>query len=923
MDLYVDLSEPKRRKSIQRLDSKTTGEKKAKPKHEQLIEAFGLQNFTKDLVNAKIVTKSADNDLIKADNAHLPNGAERCAYEPDSNYGVIYIPVNRLRQVYQTDKALSRRKINENRRKIREGIPMPPVEIGYNYDIHDGHHRWVASTEEDCTHVPCKVVGTDPEKVREARKKYLEVWKSLDLYIDLSNRSLEPQLEDKSDRSNRLDKSDRTDLAFIVDLDLSKAMLHKGKLVRRRIPVKGKNGKIFYRMQWVDPNANIPGAEHPGKDESTYAHHEHEINQLERAQSTRFPVVHHSTKDLKVGVGQQNYRPDHEKVAEAEKAYKNGEKLPPIRINPKGEVIMNQHLVEMAKKLGLSHVPVIVMGNPAEKKKLEDKLKDEVMVHGEDESGKKTLVPAAVASANGGDVGEHPDVAHFKNVIAKRYTKQHIMDEARKQGIKWVEHTKSGESLENHPNILWKNAHMAIVDHIRKGNPFTVSHDEKDVDARMKQEGYDTIHKHFLKLLDKHGSREALMDWARKSGITWKEKADPSINWMYAATAIKKELAKGRMVGGVRTRQKEAMTEANTVVTEQIKDTVREFGQKYGKKAVMDRADELGILYDKFDAKGNPYDLTSPKLWMNASVAIQKYIAQGNTFAIGEDNVDDTGIAARVGDYGEVKLTKNQSLAVDLGKRNSQRFELKAKEWAFKALRADNGPEADVQMMYEKFMQNARNARMLVHFDPFETLPSGVTILEQMTSDGHLKNNWELGKVGDIEAMEINERELFDIDYDETPYEERPNYGVIDLFNQGLKSSPYGEVAFVLKEDAKKRATGVYTDSNNLEYETNGKLTRSLEDPHHLIVDKWKTQWKNVAGKDAKRKRYMDAIINGEKTGNDGDYFEAHLHGGLDLRRDVDHILVPSSWQTDKNYQEHHEALQYFSSLMGTPIKYE
>lgn len=310
-------------------------------------------------------------------------------------------------------------------------------------------------------------------------------------------------------------------------------------------------------------------------------------------------------------------------------------------------------------------------------------------------------------------------------------------------------------------------------------------------------------------------------------------------------------------------------------------------------------------------------------MWMNASMAIQRYLAQGNTFSIGEDNVDETGIASRVGDYGDTKLSKQQSGAVDLGKRNSQSFELKAKKWALDALRADQGADADVDSMYDQFMHNARNAKVMVHFDPFEELPNGVSLLEQLSSDNELKNNWVMGKVSDPEGMEINERELFDYDYDETPHKERPNYGVIDLFNQGLKSAPYGDVAFVLKDDVKKRTTGTHTDSSNLEYETNGKLTRSMEDPHHLIVDKWKSRWNKVAGKDAKRKRFMEGIISGEKVGNDGDYFEAHVHGGLDLRRDVDHILVPAHWQNDSDYEYHHEALQHFSKLMNVSIKYE
>jgi hypothetical protein len=96
-----------------------------------------------------------------------------------------------------------------------------------------------------------------------------------------------------------------------------------------------------------------------------------------------------------------------------------------------------------------------------------------------------------------------------------------------------------------------------------------------------------------------------------------------------------------------------------------------------------------------------------------------------------------------------------------------------------------------------------------------------------------------------------------------------------------------------------------------------------MEDPHHLIVDKWKSRWGKVGNADAKRKRYMDGIIKGEKVGSDGDYFEAHIHGGIDLRKDVDHILVPSHWQGDSDYEYHHEAVQHFAKLMNVAIKYE
>jgi hypothetical protein len=146
--------------------------------------AMTVTDIAKSLVYKKL---EMDSDLSKADNSHLPDGAERCTYTPSSNYNVVYIPVNRLRQVYQSDEALNPTKVNENRRKMKAGIPLDPVEIGYNYDVHDGHHRWAAARKEGYTHVPCKVVGTDPQKVKAAIKGYMEVWKAmeLDIIIDL------------------------------------------------------------------------------------------------------------------------------------------------------------------------------------------------------------------------------------------------------------------------------------------------------------------------------------------------------------------------------------------------------------------------------------------------------------------------------------------------------------------------------------------------------------------------------------------------------------------------------------------------------------------------------------------------------------------------------------------------------------------
>ena len=931
----------KSRKSVGRLD---------KPKHKgkDLVTELGLENLRDELRATK--SESLYLDLQKADNSHLPKDAERFSYNCTENYNIIYIPVNRLKEVYQTDEALDSSTINRKAKEMKDGKPMPPISIGYDYDIHDGHHTWNAAMKNGYTHVPCKVVGTDPDKVKGAIAKYKKVWKSekVDAHL-FSEQELKDILDAKSPRlvigekdridpfedeelwKEEVDKEDKefrskiginkngTRKSLIIDLE--KGMLHKGKLVKRRVAVRGKNGRTFYRMQWVDPHKPIPGMMRgEGQEQTTYSHHEEGIKEMERRQSNRFPVVHPPVGSL--NIAEHNYHPDEAAIKEAEEKYHKGEKLPPLRIDPYGKVLNGHHLLEMAKRNKLSHVPAIVVGNPNLKKQYEDRLKDRVIM--EDNKGNKSVV-GTKDSSEGLSEDQVTNLNEFNNFTKKKYTKQYLMDEARRQGIVWNEKTKDGRRLPENSSIMWMRAHQAIEEHIKSGKTFEVRHDEKDVDKRMQQDGKDTIHKHFLKLLQKHGSKDDLMEWARKNGIKWKEKSDPDINWMYATVAIKNELAKGRMLDGIRTRQKKAMEDANLIVSPEIKDMVKTLGKKYGKANVMKRADSLGIEYLKTKKNGDPLPANSSILWMRAHEAISKYIAKGNDFKMGDEQ--DNGIQATVGDYGGVKLSKMQSYAVDLAKRKSQNLEQPTKQWATKSIALDFGvDENEANRIYEKFMTNARNAKLMVHFDPFEMLPNGSGLIEQFSSDGEVKNDYLLDRGLDRERRESNENDMFGDDYSDATDEERPVYGVIDLFNKGLRSHPYnGEVAFVLKDDVKKRATGSHIDSDNIPYGQEGKTVRSMEDPHQLLADRWISRWKNPRKKDGQRKRAFESIINGKEYKDDNKFFETQIHGGVNFSRDVDHILVPSSWKHSDNPETElkHDTLKDFAELNGLELRYD
>ncbi len=104
---------------------------------------------------------------------------ERSAYVVPDASEVIYIPINRLRTPYQTEQATDFDKVHENFERMKRGEALEPVVIGYDYDLHDGHHRVEASRKMDFTHVPCVVMkGTNDIERQRAIEAYNEVWKS-------------------------------------------------------------------------------------------------------------------------------------------------------------------------------------------------------------------------------------------------------------------------------------------------------------------------------------------------------------------------------------------------------------------------------------------------------------------------------------------------------------------------------------------------------------------------------------------------------------------------------------------------------------------------------------------------------------------------------------------------------------------------
>lgn len=975
------------RKSVSRTD-KVGG---SKGRLDSLMESMSLQNFANDLTRSKVVHKSLETDIEKAGNKHLPKGASRFTYSPSSERGIVYIPVNRLKQVYQTDKALDRKKVAENKRKMKEGVKLDPVQVGYNYDVHDGHHRWHAAIELGYSHVPCEICGTDPEKIAQAKKMYREVWKSeaFDLvkgmtYLEdngdlkslislLDNVDDEKQaienykqflqvcndpflipiiqeiLDDEKDHLHNLtlvkeymqgyrtqeevsqDLTKSLDVALV--LDLSKG-LNRSKLIQRRVAVKGKDGKTYYRMQWVKPGQDVPGMDKTTKqdDKGTYAHSEEGIKELERRQSNKFPIIRAGTDALTID--RYGYVPDKEAISQAKKDYHAGKPLPPVRVDGDGRIVRGFEYYEMAKELNLSHIPVIVLGNTEKKKAFEDKWKEDAYVEEDDGEGGTIL-----AKLNGNTaVHKDPnlpkeiqqDIEHFTKVTAKRYPKDYIMEQAINQGIEWDATKKNGDLLPLNSSILWMRAHQAITAHIAAGNAFEIEHNEKLAKKHQKDVGKDSVHSAFLSVMDKFkGSKQELMDYMRKEGITWAEKSDPSINWMECVKAAKKHLAQGKMLNGIRTRQKKAMEEANRQVTDHHKSIVKSKADKYGKAEVMMRATELGITFNMDDKHGKPLAMNSRILWMRASQAISEYIASGNEFLMNGEEPDGQGLIGETG--ANTDLSMWQQRAVDWAVRNSREQEKVTKDYAIKCFMADHklGQE-QAEEMYNQFMEMARNARVMIKLDPFEKLPNGVSLIDQLSSDGEMKNNLMLGRGWwDEDHINANEGDLFGDDYTtEVKNSERPVYALVDFYKNGLDNGSgtnyhSGDVAFVMKSEIKDRTTACHIDSNSFAYGDEGKWTKPMTDPHQVIIDRMRYKWKKPNKGDAQRRRAMEAIIKGERYTEDTKYFESHIHGKVNLRSDIDYMIMPTKWKTDKEYTKQHKKMQEFAKLMGIGIKYE
>jgi hypothetical protein len=160
--------------------------------------------------------------------------------------------------------------------------------------------------------------------------------------------------------------------------------------------------------------------------------------------------------------------------------------------------------------------------------------------------------------------------------------------------------------------------------------------------------------------------------------------------------------------------------------------------------------------------------------------------------------------------------------------------------------------------------------RVTLHFHP-DRLVGGVPILRLMARDGVYRSQFETGTGnGGLTAYPGGDRwrwesRIFAGAYDDGPAADRPKYGSLNFRRRLVGWSPrFGSAHLRLRPDILGRSTFCYPDS-------------VFEPEHFGVADRLSTL---VAAAVADDKDVLD------------DYVEAHVHGVVDLGRDVEALVL-------------------------------
>ncbi|WP_052878518.1 DUF3626 domain-containing protein [Vibrio coralliirubri] len=180
-----------------------------------------------------------------------------------------------------------------------------------------------------------------------------------------------------------------------------------------------------------------------------------------------------------------------------------------------------------------------------------------------------------------------------------------------------------------------------------------------------------------------------------------------------------------------------------------------------------------------------------------------------------------------------------------------------------------------------------------INFHPDRYTSDNKPLLEAIADDGCLKSQFETGTSnGGITAYPggdrwLWEKRVFDGAYDDAPNALRPKYGALNYRNYETgASSRFGSSYFQLKADTLERTTFCYPDS--------------FFEPEDFAV--------------SSRVKALVDIASASDVDLLDDYIEAHVHGVISLKDDIECLVLDPIYRTT--------IIEEHALKLGVPIKW-
>jgi hypothetical protein len=217
------------------------------------------------------------------------------------------------------------------------------------------------------------------------------------------------------------------------------------------------------------------------------------------------------------------------------------------------------------------------------------------------------------------------------------------------------------------------------------------------------------------------------------------------------------------------------------------------------------------------------------------------------------------------------------------------------------------------ERQYKSAIENLANyARIAIHFHPDRLANNNKLVAQSILEDGKYKSQFETGiSNGSVSAHQGGDRDNWEKqlynsafhknDFDKT---ERAKYGALDIFKHMDGPAPrFGSCYFVLKKELLDRSTFTYQDSHTLP-ECRGTWDEFDTIFCELLTDLFVNKLA-LGERDMSIPQFFDWLETGITKERDAlrirrnlnNYIEAQIHGEILLRRDIECLVVDSSFK--------------------------